>query len=295
MYQAANELMKEKNDTVTISIAEGLGQVGIEPTIRDYATNGYALIVAWSFNYQDAANRVTPDFPNSWIILPGASQMNGNVIMVIPQMWDGAYLAGMVAGGITNSSKVGAVGGYNDPFSVAICEAFIAGAQRTNPQVTGSVIYAGVWDDVGKGREAGEALVQSGCDVLFSRGDGLTIGVIQAASIDSAPGTSKTVYMVGDIADQHSLAPKTIITSNLSPDKPLLENVIALYSNGTLASNRDLNNRSYIWGLRYGCSDIAPFYALDYKVPTSVKAAVIQMRQDIISGTFVVPMYTQTH
>ncbi|HJX23463.1 MAG TPA: BMP family protein [Candidatus Bathyarchaeia archaeon] len=295
MYTAAQSVSTEMNDTIAMSIAEGLGQVGLQPTLQDYAGRGYKLIFAWSWNYQDSCNRVTPDFPDVWFILPGASQTNGNVISALPQLWDGAYLAGMVAASVSNTSKLGAVGGYSDTFSVAVLEAFIAGGQRVNPNINGTCIYAGVWDDVGKGREAGEALIGAGADVLFSRGDGLTLGVIQAASMHSAPGTSKTVYMVGDIADQHALAPKTIITSNITPDGPLIKNVIAMYNNGTLAANRDNDVRSYFWGLKYGVSDITPFYALDYKVPANIKAQVADVRKAILNGSFTVPVLGRIH
>jgi basic membrane protein A and related proteins len=293
MYTAANEVAQEMGSTVTITIAEGLGQVGVEPTMRDYASQGYSLIFCHTIQYQDPALKIGPEFPNTWFIVSGAYLYNTNVVGLIQPMWEGAYLAGMVAGAITNTSKIGAVAGYDYPETRAVPLAFFDGAEKTKVGVNGTLIFGGVWDDVGKGRESGEALISQGCDVILGRGDGLDLGVIQAASIHSAPGTAQTVYMVGDIADQHALAPKTIITSNLWLAKPAILNFIDMYKNGTLAANTALASpiRRYEWGIKYGSAGIAPFYGLDYKVPAAVKTMINNCINAIKAGTFAMHLY----
>jgi len=294
MYTAANEVAQEMSDTVTITIAEGLGQVGVEPTMVSYAEDGYKLIFCHTIQYQDPALKLGPSYPDTWFIVSGAYLYNSNVVGLIQPMWEGAYLAGMVAGMITNTSKIGAVAGYDYPETRAVPLAFFDGAKKTNVAVNGTMIFAGVWDDVGKGRESGETLISQGCDVLFGRGDGLDLGVIQAASIHSAPGTAQTVYMVGDIADQHALAPKTIITSNLWLAKPCILNLIALYNNGTLKANSELASpiRRYSWGIASDACGIAPFFGLDYKVPPQVKTMINNCIAAIKAGTFAIHLYS---
>jgi basic membrane protein A and related proteins len=294
MYEASHEIQLEMNESVIIDVAEGLGQVGVEPTMRDYASRGYKILFCWTIQYQDPAIKVAPDFPDTYFIVTAAWNLTKrNVISYQWPLWESAYLAGMVAAGVSNSSKIGTVAGFNIPTTAAVPLALIEGAKKVNPNIESRLIFGGVWDDVGKGRESGEALISWGADVLFCRGDGLDLGVIQAASIHSAPGTNKTVYMIGDMADQHSLAPKTIITSNMWIGAPCVRNFINMYKNGTLQSNTDLTKpiRKYVWGVRYGQNNIAPFYGLDYKVPSNVKDMINRCRNAMMSGQFSVQPY----
>ena len=291
MYQAARTVQNEMNSTVTIDIAEGLGQVGVAPIMRDYASRGYKLIFCWTIQYMDPALQVAPDYNDTFFIVTAAWNTSRNVINYQWPLWQAAYLAGMVAGGITNSNKIGCVAGFNIPTTAAVPLALIAGAKRVNPNVNATLIFGGVWDDVGKGRECAETLINWGADVLFCRGDGLDLGVIQGASIHSAPGTNKTVYAIGDMADQHALAPKTIITSNMWVGEPCVRNFIQMYLNGTLQSNSDNKIRKYVWGVREGQNDIAPFWGLDYKVPQNIKDMVNRARTAMKNGQFSVEIY----
>ncbi|HJX24492.1 MAG TPA: BMP family ABC transporter substrate-binding protein [Candidatus Bathyarchaeia archaeon] len=281
MYVGATALGEEMTQ-IEVTIDQGLGQVGIEDTMRDYARDGYKLIFCHSIQYNSQALAVALEYPNTWFIVSGATEYSANVVGLNQPLWEGAFLAGMVAGGVTNSNIIGGVAGFNYPTTAAVPNAFILGAKYINPAITAlPTIFAGVWDDVGKGREAGEALIAQGADFLISRGDGLTLGVIQAASAHSAPGTADTVYMVGDIQDQHALASKTIITSNTWLAEPCMKNFVVMYRNGTLTGNRD-----YVWGIKYGAIALAPFWELDYKVPASVKDRINACLAGIKAGTF---------
>ena len=293
MYVGATEVAQKMNSTVQVDIAEGLGEVGVEPTMRDYCSRGYTILICWTITYQDPALKVAADYPNVWFIVSSAWNKTSNVINFGGPMWEGAFLAGMVAGAVTNSNVIGAVAGFNYPTTAAVPLAFFDGAKRVNPNVqTLPIIFAGVWDDVGKGREAGSALIAAGADVLFSRGDGLTLGVIQAAAIASNPGTAKTVYMVGDMTDQNALAPKTIITSNMVLTEPALENIVNEVMNGTMKANSDAGKRDLNWGIKYGCSGIASFHGLDYKVPQYVKDMINRAISAFKAGTFVIHLYS---
>ncbi|HJX23371.1 MAG TPA: BMP family protein, partial [Candidatus Bathyarchaeia archaeon] len=224
MYTGATALRQKLNNTVQIDLAEGLGQVGVEPTMRDYCGRGFNIIVGWTIQYTEPASLVAHDYPDVAFFVTSCWLANANLVDVETVQWDGAFLAGIIAGAITNSNIVGAVAGYNYPSTAAVPNAFFLGAKYVNPGITTlPTVFAGVWDDVNKGRESGEALISQGADVLLSRGDGLTLGVIQAASAHYGP--DDTVYMIGDMADQHALAPKTIITSNMYLCEPALENM----------------------------------------------------------------------
>ena len=285
MYVGATALGLEMNETLDVTIAEGLGQVGVAPTMRGYGDAGYDIIVGWTIQYTADAMAVHKAYNNTWFIISTAYQTAYNVISLNVNLWEGAFLAGLAMGPLTNTSIIGGVAGYNYATTAAVPNGFYMGVKYVNPGVTVlPTVFAGVWDDVGKGRESGEALIAQGADLLISRGDGLTLGVIQAASAHQ--GSTSTVYMCGDMADQHALAPKTILTSNLVFTQNQLRLVVQMIDNGTMLANANNGIQSYIWGVKENNAGIAPFWGLDYKVLPSSKALITRCINALKAGTF---------
>ncbi|HJX23490.1 MAG TPA: BMP family protein [Candidatus Bathyarchaeia archaeon] len=285
MYVGASALGLEMNATLDVTIAEGLGQVGVAPTMRDYASRGYDILVCWTIQYTADAMAVHQDYNNTWFIVSTAYQTAYNVISLNVNLYEGAFLAGLAMGKLTNSNIIGGVAGYNYATTAAVPNGFYDGVKYVNPQVTVlPTIYAGVWDDVGKGRESGEALIAQGADLLISRGDGLTLGVIQAASAHF--GAQDTVYMVGDMADQHALASKTIVTSNMVFTQNQLRLVVEMIDNGTMKAKSDAGQRVFTWGVREGVAGIAPYWGLTYKIPLESVLLVQRAIDALKAGTF---------
>ena len=120
-----------------------------------------------------------------------------------------AYLAGMIAGGVTQSNVLGVVGGYPVPEVNRIVNAFIAGAQAANEEVDVKVTFLNSWFDPAAAKEAALAQVGSGADVLFAE----RFGVIEAAA-------ENDLVAIGNMSDQKELAPGNVVTSvtwNMAP------------------------------------------------------------------------------
>lgn len=279
MYRAAHEVADELN--LEIAIAEGLGQVGVEGIMAEYAEKGYKLIFCHTITYLDPALKLAPQYPDTWFIVPQAWEFADNVIGYTTPTWEAAYLAGMVAAGITNTKKIGIVIGFDYPLCVAHVEAFFAGALSIDPNIECKAIAAGVWDDIDKGRECGEVLIEWGADVIAGRGDGLTLGVIQAASIHG-------VYAIGDLADQHAIAPDCVVTSTLWYPEVVIREIVRMYREGTLEGNRE-----YGWGVAGGEFSIAPFYQFDEIIPDYIKEKINETIEAAKAGTFEFPLITE--
>lgn len=279
MYIAANEIADELN--LDIAISHGLGQVGVDPTFRSYAERGYKVIFGWTIGYQDSALRVAPDFPDTYFIIPEAWMTDVNVISISTHMHEGAYLAGMVAAGISNTGTIAVLDGEKFPAMLAVTWAFRKGAERIKPDIKVLRDFAGVWDDVTVGREKALALIDAGADVILFRGDGVTLGGIQAVSLRYTE--ENPVYAIGDMVDQYALNPKVIVTSNILNVKEQIRRIIALYRAG------ELEPKMYEWGLKEGVFDIAPFHAFENLVPEDVKAEIDSVRAAVKAGTFEIP------
>jgi basic membrane lipoprotein Med (substrate-binding protein (PBP1-ABC) superfamily) len=239
--QKAEELLP-----ISVTIAYGLGQTGVLSTYQEYAEAGYDVVWGHTIQYVDPANQVAGDYPDTWF--PGSEfyyRNYANVISMRSIMHEGSYICGMMAGALTNSGKVGYIGGFAYGTLIAYSNAYYLGANltwsaRTGTPVNISVIWGGVWDDVDKGREAGEALLSAGVDAVLGRGNGLTLGVIQALAAQN------DTYMFGDIADQRALASDTIVASNVVN----LTVTILLFDEMRVAGTLS-NATTYVYGMEY--------------------------------------------
>lgn len=176
-----------------------------------YASDGYDLIFAHGFEYQDAAVRVGAQFPETTFIVSAGGRIAPNVIPLIFQLEEGSYLAGVTAGALTKSDVVGMVGGVAIPPAEGTFMAFEAGARVANPNVEVLVIWIGSWDDVAAAKEATVALIRRGADIVIHNTDAASFGVFQAVKEARAAGDD--VWAMGMNRDQNDVAPEVILGS----------------------------------------------------------------------------------
>lgn len=244
-----------------------------EEALRSYAAQGYRLVFAHGFEFQDPAERVSEDYPRTIFIITSGQRAHGSVVPLIFDLGQASYLAGMVAGGMTRSGVIGFVGGVELPPVREGYEAWVAGARAVRPSVQSRVTYLNNWDDPAAGREAALALIRVGVDMLHHNADAAGIGVFQAAK--ESPG----VYVFGSNADQSSLAPNRVLGSAVI-DLPLaFMQVARAVKNGTfkpVAQN---------FGLASGVIKYHPNPATASLVPDSLKQRVQAAADSIRAGT----------
>ncbi len=176
-----------------------------------YGAAGYDLIFAHGFEYQDAAIRAGEQFPNTTIVVSGGGRFSDNVVPLIFQLEEGSYLAGMLAGAMTESGTVGMVGGVAIPPAVGTFRAFEAGAKVSNPDVTVLEAFIGNWDDVAAAKEAAVAQLSRGADVIIHNVDAASFGVFQA--VREAVASGRSAWALGMNRDQNGVAPDVILGS----------------------------------------------------------------------------------
>jgi len=176
-----------------------------------YGDAGFDLVFAHGFEYQDAAIRAGEHFPEMTIVVSGGGRVAGNVVPLIFELEKASYMAGMLAGGMTESDTVGMVGGVAIPPARGTFRAFEAGAKAMNPDVTVFEAFTGSWDDVAAAKEAAVAQLQRGADVLIHNVDAASFGVFQAVREARAEG--REVWALGMNRDQNDVAPDVILGS----------------------------------------------------------------------------------
>ena len=179
-----------------------------EENFRHYGAQRFHLVFGHGFEFQDAAERVAPEYPGTtYIVTSGARAQPPNVANVVFGFDNASHVAGVLAGSITRSGVIGMIGGTALPPVENSFRAFAAGARSVRPDIRVLTSYVGNWEDASVGRELALAQIRQGADLIFQNADAAGLGIFQAAR--QADG----VYVFGANIDQNPVAPDVIIGS----------------------------------------------------------------------------------
>jgi len=244
-----------------------------EEALRAYAAQGYGVIYGHGFEFQDAAERVATDYPDAVFVITSGQRVSGNVVPLVFRFGEATYLAGMVAGSLTRSGRVGFIGGIELPPVRLGQDAWERGARSANPRVQTRSTYLNNFDDAVAGREAALAMIRLGVDMLHHNADQAGLGVFQAAR--ESPG----VYVFGANADQSALAPDRVLGSAVI-DVP---RAILMVAREVQAGR--FTPRVESFGLEGGVVRYVGNPALDSVLTPALRAWLDAARDSIIAGT----------
>lgn len=177
-----------------------------EENFRQYGAQGYSLVFAHGFEFQDAATRVAPSYPKTIYVVTSGRVTAPNVGGVSFAFEEASYQAGMISGATTKTNTIGMIGGTELPPVTASFTAFERGARSVNPKVNVITSYVGNWEDVSAAKEQALAQIARGADIIFQNADAAGLGIFQAAR-------EKKIYTFGANANQNAVAPDVILGS----------------------------------------------------------------------------------
>lgn len=218
-------------DVVEIAYTENMFNVtDAAAAIRDYADNGYNLVLAHGAQYGTSLFEIAPDFPETsfaWgtTTNTGAEEGIENVFAYEPRLEQGGYVSGVLAANLTESGVIGLVGPVDAGDAKLHVDGFIAGVRDTNPDVEVNVSFTGSFGDTALAAEAANTQIAAGADVLT----GSAQQVVGAVGIAEEKG----VPWLGVQADQSSLAPDIVVATVLYDWRQTLLNMITLHQTGT--------------------------------------------------------------
>ena len=211
----------EKQLGAEISHAETRTPTDQEEQFRSYALDGYHLVFGHGYEFQDPAKAVAPDFPETIFITSSGGTVTDNISATNFRVEQPAYLLGMIAGMMTQTNKLGVLGGQNIPSVNSTFMAFEGGAKSVNPDVEVSWVYVGNWEDIGKGKELSLAQISEGVDFIFPNADAAGLGAYEAAELAQKEG--KTVYTFGANRDKSDISPSTVIANAVITPKAFVK------------------------------------------------------------------------
>lgn len=220
----------------------------------------------------EVVQRLAADFQKVAFVV-GASEgvRKPNLSIFDDTLQEPAYLCGLIAGKMTRSNVLGVVAGIAEPDSNRNIHAFIKGARDANAKVKVKVTFIDSWYDPPRARKAALAQIDAGADLLYAERD----GVIEAAK-------DKKVLAFGNMIDQNSQAPDTVITGPVWNMTPVVQHVIAQVAAGKYEA-QELRGFST---MAKGGTLLADWHGWDRKLPPEVVRLVKERQAAIKDGTF---------
>ena len=264
----------EARGEIEYKATENVANADYERVMREYATAGNQLIVGEAFAVEGAARKVAKDFPKTAFLMGSSGKPQAPNFSVFDNyIQEPAYLTGMIAGGMTQTNKIGLVGGFPIPEVNRLMHAFMAGAKEVNPKAEFTVTFINSWFDPPKAKEATFAMIDKGADVLYAE----RFGVSDAAK-------EKGKLAIGNVINTQPQYPDTVVASALWDMSP----TIALALKNVKAGSFKAEDYGPYSMMKHKGSSLSPLGTFEAKVPADLKAKVKAKEADILAGKFTV-------
>ncbi|TWF52918.1 BMP family lipoprotein [Neorhizobium alkalisoli] len=254
-----------------------------EQAIRNFASRGYNPVVAVSFAWTSAMEKVAAEFPETKFVIVDSVVDLKNVRSVLYKEEEGSYLVGVLAGMASKTGKVGFIGGMDIPLIRKFGCGYVQGVKsvKKDDQVfqnmTGTTGAA--WNDPVRGGELTKNQIDQGADVVYAAAGATGLGVLQTAADNKK-------LSIGVDSNQNHLHPGSVLTS-------MVKRVdLAVYN-----AYKDLKDDKFTAGIQtLGVKEDGVSAAMDDNnkslITPEMKAAVEKAKADIVAGTIKVHDYT---
>jgi len=235
------------------------------------ASQGNKLIFGTTFGYMEPMLKVAADMKDVKFEHATGYKSADNMRTYDTRTYEGAYMAGVIAGGMTKTNTLGVVGSIPIPEVIRNINSFTLGAQSVNPKVVTKVVWVNEWFAPPKETEAAQSLLNGGADVLMQNTD-------SPAVLQTAEKAGK--YAFGWDSDMTAYGPKAHLASSVINWGPYYVKATRDVLEGTWKTGPDT-----WWGVKEGAIDLA---SISDKVPADLKAKLDKVRAGLKDGSFVI-------
>ena len=262
---------KEFGDKVVTSFVENVPEsADAERVIRDMVGQGNKLVFGTTFGYMEPMLKVAND--NKGVKFEHATgyKTAENLRTYDSRTYEGAYMAGVIAGKMTKNNTLGVVGSVPIPEVVRNINSFTLGAQSVNPKVKTKVVWVGEWHSPPKETEAATSLINGGADILFQNTD-------SSAVLQTAEKMGKRAF--GWDSDMTAYGPKAHLGSAVINWTPYYISTVR----EALENKWKTSPTKIWWGVKEGAIDMVSLAA---DVPDDAKKKVDEIKSGLKAGTF---------
>ena len=261
---------KEFGDKVVTSFVENVPEsADAERVIRDMASQGNKLIFGTTFGYMEPMLKVAADTKGVMLEHATGYKQAENMRTYDSRTYEGAYMAGVIAGKMTKSNTLGVVASVPIPEVLRNINSFTMGAQSSNPKVKTKVVWVNEWFNPPKETEAATSLINGGADVLFQNTD-------SPAVLKTAQEKGKRAF--GWDSDMTAYGPKAHLASAVINWGPYYIKATKDALDGTWKGGT-----GSWWGVKEGSIDLV---SIAEDVPAETKAKIDEIKAGLKAGTF---------
>ncbi len=273
MYDALTKVQNEMGaDNFEFVYSENMFVVEDAATaLRDYASQGYNLVIGHGSQYGSSLQEIAPDFPETSFAWGTTVDTFGipNIYAYEARSEEGGYVNGVLAANLSQSNVLGVVGPIETGDAKLYVDGFVAGAKAAKPDIAVNVNYIGSFSDVALATEAANTLVGAGADALSGTAQ-MVVGAIGVAEENNVP-------WFGTQSSQTSLAPSVVVANQVYDWTGVLMQIIDNVKAGKLGGE------SFALTLENG--GLVMDYNPEYQVPAEAKAAADEAAAGIAAGT----------
>ena len=262
---------KEFGDKISTSFVENVPEAAdAERVFRDMVGQGTKLIFGTTFGYMEPMLKVASDSKDVKFEHATGYKTADNMRTYDSRTYEGAYMAGVIAGAMTKSNTLGVVGSIPIPEVIRNINSFTLGAQSVNPKVKTKVVWVNEWFNPPKETEAATALINGGADVLMQNTD-------SPAVLKTAQDKGKRAF--GWDSDMTAYGPKAHLGSAVINWAPYYTKATKDALEGKWSTGK------VWWGVKEGAID---FVSVAADVPAEAKEKMEKVKAGLKDGSFVI-------
>ena len=269
---ARKAVEKQFGDKIVTSFVEKVPEAAdAERVFRDMAGQGNKLIFGTTFGYMEPMLKTAADLTDVKFEHATGYKTAPNMRIYDSRTYEGAYMAGVIAGGMTKTNTIGVVGSIPIPEVIRNINSFTLGAQSVNPKIKTKVVWINEWFNPPKETEAAQSLLNGGADVLMQNTD-------SSAVLQTAEKAGKMAF--GWDSDMTAYAPKAHLASAIINWAPYY-----IKATGDALEGKWKGGEASWWGVKEGAIDIV---SISDKVPAELKAKVEAVKAGLKDGSYVI-------
>ncbi len=266
---ARKAIEAEFGDKIVTSYVESVPEgADSERVLRDMASQGNKLVFGTTFGYMEPLAKLATEFPDVKFEHATGYKTAPNLRTYDSRTYEGAYMAGVVAGAMSKTGTLGVVASVPIPEVIRNINSFTLGAQSVNPKITTKVVWVNAWFDPPKETEAATSLINGGADVLFQNTD-------SPAVLKTAEEKGKRAF--GWDSDMTAYGPKAHLGSAIIDWAPYYKKAVNEALDGSWTTG------TAWWGVKEGAIDLI---SLAEDIPAETKARVDEIRAGLKDGSY---------
>ena len=269
---ARKALEKEMGDKIVTTFVENVPEsADAERVLRDMVGQGNKLIFGTTFGYMEPMLKVAADSKDVKFEHATGYKQADNLRTYDSRTYEGAYMAGVIAGKMTKSNTLGVVASIPIPEVIRNINSFTLGAQSVNTKVKTKVVWVNEWFNPPKETEAATALINGGADILMQNTD-------SPAVLKTAESKGKRAF--GWDSDMTAYGPKAHLASSIINWGPYY-----IKATKEALEGKWTGNSGSWWGVKEGTIDIVSLAA---DIPEDTRKKVDEVKAGLKDGSFVI-------